>query len=305
MSTILQRIGAYAVKALPGNNNPPVQVRIDEDRLLLYPVSAPDPSGEEAYRDYINLGCALENAAIAANALGCREKVAFHFTLDENYVELTVEPAANPVHGDLLDALERLQVVSRPYIGKEFSAEQVAELVMTSREPDVFLRVFDTPDERASLLSFVEEAVVRQHRAARKDPGSGETHYASTWLSRLHLDRLLTAPAEVQRARELVQNAAVLLLFSTVHHNKEGWVNLGRSFQRIVLKAATMGISHSPLNMPCEEPSVRARLKENLGYIPEEPLLLVRFGYAEEPAPEEPQKKDKVSEERGRLTVDG
>lgn len=57
----------------------------------------------------------------------------------------------------------------------------------------------------------------------------------------------------------------------------------GRTFQRIALKATSLGIVHAHLNMPCEVESVRKKLSNHLGLNPDEQsLLLRRMGYAAE-----------------------
>lgn len=319
MRAILQRISAYTVKMLPGKGARHPKLRIGEDRLFLYPGSSHSPhkAGADDHLLYIDLGCALENALVAANALGYRGQVSLHFGDGEDYVELAVEPAGPPVNENFLEALENLRENPAAYREQSISADHISELVLACREPDVFLRVYDTPEERASLLPFVEEAVRLHHqdRGLRKELSSwlrlngasvaaqngvpsdqsGEAPRVAGWIKRFYLDRLLSAEGEQLQWRTLVENSAALLLFTTLHHNKEGWVNLGRSYQRVVLKAATMGISHSPVNMVCEEPVVRVQLKESLGYTPEEPLLLVRLGYAKEAAAGELLAEEDVS----------
>ena len=46
------------------------------------------------------------------------------------------------------------------------------------------------------------------------------------------------------------------------------------------LTATQLNISHSHVNMPCEEVNVRRQMAQKFGLTGLEPLLLIRFGYA-------------------------
>ena len=305
MRALLQRIISYAVKALPGNHTPSPKFRINGERLFIYPDKSRRLHQAEAdqHELFISVGCALENAVIAANAFGYQEKVTCRFTGEQEGIELALEPADGPWNLDLFEAMDEVQVNPKAYNGQNLSADQLIDLLLASKEPDVYLRVYDTEAEKASLLPFVEEATVLLHRnqgfrktiahwlrlneatlAAPGEEPSGQPPAAPlvpAWMVRFYREHFLSAEKEVKKAKELVEQAAALLLFTTPHHNKEGWVNLGRSYQRMALKATALGIDHSLVNMPCEEPSVRHKLKVDLGYVPEEPLLLMRLGHAE------------------------
>ena len=55
---------------------------------------------------------------------------------------------------------------------------------------------------------------------------------------------------------------------------------MGRSFERVVLTATLLDIKHAHMNMPCEVPSVREKLRIHLRLGDAHPLLLLRIGYA-------------------------
>lgn len=305
MSALLQRIVSYALKALPGNHTPSPKFRINGERLFIYPDYSRrlHQADADEHELFISVGCALENAVIAANALGYQEKITCHIDGGQADIELALEPADGPRNLDLFEAIAEVQVNPKAYNGQSLSADQLIDLLLASKEPDVYLRVYDTEAEKASLLPFVEEATVllyqnqwfrkalthwlRLDEASLAGPGEAPPSQPPAgplvpdWMIKFYREHFLSAEKEVKKARELVVQAAALLLFTTPHHNPEGWVNLGRSYQRMALRAAIMGIQHSLVNMPCEEPSVRRKLKEALGYVPEEPLLLMRLGHAE------------------------
>ena len=63
-------------------------------------------------------------------------------------------------------------------------------------------------------------------------------------------------------------------------NDKQSWINVGRSFERVALKATSLNIKHAHMNMPCEEIEIRTKLQKHLGLKDEQPLLLLRMGYS-------------------------
>jgi hypothetical protein len=69
-------------------------------------------------------------------------------------------------------------------------------------------------------------------------------------------------------------------VFVAEKEDPEGWIQVGRSFERFALQATVLGIRHAHLNMPIEVPEVRPAFADWLG-IPKRCLdLVVRFGKA-------------------------
>jgi hypothetical protein len=96
------------------------------------------------------------------------------------------------------------------------------------------------------------------------------------------MKNFVSAKSEAKRWKNLINQSAGFALFVVKENSKENWVKLGQSFERFCLKATQLNIKHAHVNMPCEEISVRQKLIKhfNLGN-GQQPLLLIRFGYAE------------------------
>lgn len=105
------------------------------------------------------------------------------------------------------------------------------------------------------------------------------------WLGKFILNTFATPDGEAKKCEKLIHGSSGLALFIAQTNDKESWINVGRSFERVVLTATALNIKHAHVNMPCEEVEVRKKLQQHLGLKNEQPLLLLRIGYAE-PMPE-------------------
>jgi hypothetical protein len=293
MRATLQKIINYAVKAPSPRDARPWTFRAEGCSLFIYPDYTRGASAAEgdSHELFIALGCAVENAVVAANAFGYREMVTCRFSDDQDYVRITLEPSESTNGQDLFLAIEEQEATRSVYKAQAIPAEQLADLALQARERDVFLKIFDTGEELRRLLPLVEEAAALQCRdkdypSWLRSPAGELMERASVprWMGRMYSAHTDAVKVEARKARELVQGSAALVLFATLNNNREGWVNLGRSYQRLTLRATALGIRHSLLNMPCEEKTVCEKLKRELGYGSEEPLLLIRLGYAEDGA---------------------
>jgi hypothetical protein len=99
-------------------------------------------------------------------------------------------------------------------------------------------------------------------------------------IGKLIFSKLTTPENEARRTERLIQSSSAIVLFTARKNKKENWVQLGRSFERFALATTICNISHSYINMPCEEQQVRQQLKQRMHLSDEEPLLLIRIGYA-------------------------
>ena len=86
---------------------------------------------------------------------------------------------------------------------------------------------------------------------------------------------------EAKKHAVLIESSSALVVFIAKRNDKNAWVNLGRSFERVALTATSLHINHAHENMPCEELAIREKLIEHLNLENgEQPLLLTRIGYS-------------------------
>jgi hypothetical protein len=127
-------------------------------------------------------------------------------------------------------------------------------------------------------MRFNEKAALQMKDGLRSATiGSPELSEA---IGKLIFSKFTTPEKEARKAKRLIEQLSALVLFTARKNNKENRVQLGRSFERFALAATTCNISHSYINMPCEEEQVRQQLKQLMHLNEEEPLLMIRIGYA-------------------------
>lgn len=308
MRATLQKIINYAVKAPSLLEARPWTFRAEGCSLFIYPDYSRLRAAEgDDYRSlFISLGCAVENAVVAANAFGYRETVTGRFSDEGDSIRITLEPAEAMNGQDLFLAIGERPAVRAAFKARAIPAEQLADLALQARERDVFLKIFDTEEELRHLLPLVEEAAALQYRDRDfptwlRNPAGELMEVGSVprWMGHMYAAHADAARLEARKVRELVQASAALVLFATTNPGREGWVALGRSYERLALRAAALGIRHSLLNMPCEEPVVCGKLKRELGWEGIEPGLLIRLGYEEEGASDKTKGTRWVSEPMG------
>ena len=109
------------------------------------------------------------------------------------------------------------------------------------------------------------------------------------WFGRLVMRGFATPRSQARSAAQAIRSSPAMMLFTVDRHDPRGWVDLGRSFQRVALTATTLDIKQAHMNMPCELPALREELRRHLDLGDAQPLLLLRIGYAK-PRPRSPRR---------------
>jgi hypothetical protein len=302
------RLIECATLAPSGHNTQPWRFRISngsiELRADLYrrlPVVDPDD-----HALYISLGCALENLVIAAEHDGLAARLDPYFG-DSNDPCIRVHLAPGEVNEDsgLYPVLARRQSNRRRYNRRKIKEEELARLLQAGRRDAVELRSFAVGSPEISPIiefvregnrqqfsdrTFVEELVSWVRFSRREVQRTSDGLFGPAlgfppvprWLGKFIMTRLLSPESEAKRQARAIDSSSHLLLFIARNHDKTGWIETGRAFQRVALTATLLGMAHAHVNMPCEVPTVRSRLAEHLGLVNrEQPLLLIRIGYAQ------------------------
>lgn len=295
----------YATLAPSGHNTQPWQFLIRDNAVVIYPdysrrLPVVDPDDHALF---ISLGCALENLIIAASHMGYRTRVDY-FPPDEDRECLRVVLMEEKVESDpdLFAAIPVRQSTRSKYDGKPVPAAHLEQLEKTGQQEGVSLCIFAERSEIEPLIELVKEANVAQFRdqafvrelvqwirfskkdlLARRDglnAASMGLPYAPAAVGKFILNHFATPEGEAKKCEKLIRGSSGLILFIAGSNDKPSWVNVGRSFERVALKATALNIKHAHLNMPCEVLEVRKKLQQHLGLENEHPLLLIRIGYA-------------------------
>jgi hypothetical protein len=271
-------------------------VLISPDVSRATPVVDPD-----SHHLYASLGCAAENLALAASALGRNAAVDF---ADQSDGGVQVSFGRGSAGKDpLFDTITKRQSTRNEYDGRivassdlklleaaaqidgsrvilvtdRLKIEQVMELILAGNTAQIENPAFR--DELKSWLRFSSASAV----------GKADGLYAACsgnptipdWLGNLIFGSVFTAAGENEKCVKQVRSSAGLAIFVADENDRPHWVKAGRSYQRFALKATGLGLKHAFLNQAVEVPEQRAKLAELLGIGGKRPNLLVRFGYGQ------------------------
>jgi nitroreductase len=309
---VLSRAGALelvrlATLAPSGHNTQPWLFEVREDAVVVRPdfsrrLPVVDPDDHALF---ISLGAALENLLIAAGERGLASEVEAFGAAEPDGILVRLRPArpAEAVAEPALAAaiLER-QSTRRTYDRRPIPSADLRRLEQAAARDGVVLRLLTSRADVETLVPFVEDGNRAQfgdpafvdeliswvrfgnaEAAARRDGLAGAAlgmPSVPRWAGALVMKRLLSGEGEARRTAEAVRSSSALALFATESNDRKGFVDLGRSFERLALAATALGLKHAHVNMPCEVLPVRERLRAHLGLGHAQPLLLVRLGYA-------------------------
>ncbi len=316
MGRVSTRLLTAAAQAPSGHNAQPWKFVAEGQRVRILPdlsrrLPAVDPDDHALF---ISLGCALENLVVAARGEGYNAEVDDTSLVGENSeIRVHLQPSeTEDRHEDrLYAAIPERQSTRRTYDGRPIPSADLRRLDDASRRDGTGFHLFTDPGRIEPLIELVEEGNRRQFSdpafveelvawirfnprevEGRKD---GLTHAVMglpsipRWLGRFVMRKLVTPGSQARSAARAIRSSAALMLFTTDRAHPRGWVDLGRSFERVALTATTLDIRQAHMNMPCEVPTLREELRWHLGLGDAHPLLLLRIGYAK-PMPRSPRR---------------
>lgn len=300
-----QEIIQYSVKAPSGHNTQPWKFKVLEDEIQIHPdferaLPIVDPDNHALY---IGLGCAAENCIIAAKAKGFKPALIIYKSDGVAIISIKMNTDPYQEKDVLVDYIEKRQVVKNGYKDTVVSEEVIGKLKGASVFEGIELYFLNTKKEiealetfivQGSNLQFGNEKFVRELldwlRFSKKEAErEGDGVWNATmgmpgvgrFLGELIIGKMATPKSEAKRWKKLINASAGFVLFTAQENNAKYWINLGRAFQRFALTATQLDLSHAHVNMPCEEVVVRNKMAKHFD-LPGHPLLLIRYGYAED-----------------------
>lgn len=305
MENQFKEIIYYATLAPSGHNTQPWKFSIKDNSFLIYPdysrrLKVVDPDDHALF---ISIGCALENLIIAANHMGYSAKVEyFPPTEEKDCIKITINKDKVEIDPALFNTIPNRQATRSKYDGRPIPPEDLEKLKKVSHQDKVSFILFTEQREIEPIIEFVKEGNVLQFRNKsfvneliswirfnKKDAltssdglnsASMGLPYVPTWFGRFILNNLVTPNGEANKCERLIRGSSGVALFIAESNDKQSWINVGRSFERVVLKATSLNIKHAHMNMPCEEIEIRTKFQKHLGLKDEQPLLLLRIGYS-------------------------
>jgi hypothetical protein len=298
----------FGTLAANSHNTQPWKFRLGADTIELLPdfsrrTPIVDPDDHHLF---ITLGCAAENVVIAANASNRPAEMSVR-TNGSVGTEIRILLAQGPggAHGTdaaLCKAIPARQSTKSEYDGQALSGSELRQLEEAAALPGVdVLLITDRPAMEQALEwiqagnsaqmdspAFVRELKqwIRYNPAAALASGDGlfsgcaGSPSAPTWLGPMIFDLAFRKDSENRKYARQLRSSAGLAVFVAEQEGPEGWIQVGRSFERFALQATVLGIRHAHLNMPIEVSAVRPAFADCLGVSGRRPDLVIRFGKA-------------------------
>ena len=281
-------------------------VRVVADTQRSLPVIDPDQRSL-----MISLGAALENLLIAARAYGLRPTVTYFPNGGAGRVVAEVTWAGGDARRDraMFAAIPERRTNRREYDGRGIFLQNRAQLTAQIPEGLGLHWVDDraTLNRLADLAHDTVRARVLDARAQAEQfawtrfgldearrRGDGVTVDAleyggpARWLAGRYFNPhswLLRfgAQSAARQAHSALRSSGSVALLTTPLGVEAQWLAAGQAYERLALKATTLGISHQPINEPIESDLTRSEVLRYFGAGGEQPLMMVRLGHAKSP----------------------
>jgi len=299
----------YAILAPSGHNTQPWLFRISQNSIELYAdrtrrLPIVDPQDRELI---IGCGCALYFLKIAARKFAYRAQVN-EFpdpTSNDLLASINIFPAEQPSSDELklFDAILRRHTNRNKFETRELSQETINRLIATANQADSWLRLISDGDERHAIADLVAQgdraqasnkyfrrelsSWVHPNRSQHLDGMPGYAFGVGDFASHLGPFVMRTfdwGNGQASKDTALALDSPVLAVLGSKLDTELSWLTAGQVLARILLQAASEGISASFLNQPIELEGLRTKLIELLhadGY----PQILLRLGYGPEIKP--------------------
>ncbi|MFC0397333.1 Acg family FMN-binding oxidoreductase [Paraburkholderia rhizosphaerae] len=293
----------YAVLAPSNHNTQPWRFIVDADTVQLCAdrtraLPVVDPFDRELL---ISCGAALLNLRVALNHFGlCYAITLFPSELDPDIiaqVRVSHDGYRDAALAELFDALPRRVTTRAPYVDEVISRPLQTKLIDACGAEGAIACCVDARSTRQAIAELIEEADhiqfadprfrrelaswIHPARTADGMPAYGAAvghmlDFAAPFVtSAIRIfDVGAGTPATDQR---FVEGSPLVVGIGTRQDNREGWVAAGQALERMLLVAASAGLTASYLNQPIEVSTLREPLR-GLLQIDAIPQLLLRVG---------------------------
>jgi len=294
----------FATLAPSSHNTQPWKFRLGDDTVDILPdfsrrTPVVDPDDHHLY---VSLGCAAENLLIAASACG-RPGEIMVLTDENGHALIRVMLGRGERRDiDLCAAIPSRQSTRSTYDGQPLSPDELGCLEESVNMSGVDLVIMTDRAKLGQALNYMQQGngaqfedpkFIRELKswirfnptAALKSgdglsgPSTGNPS-APSWLGPLIFGLTANKTSENQKLAKQIDSSAGLAIFIAEEENPEGWIKVGRAFERFALRATVLGIRHAHVNMPIEVTELRPAFADWLGVSGRRPDLIIRFGKA-------------------------
>ena len=301
---LLAELVRYATLAANSHNSQPWRFAVTANEITIAAdfarrCPAVDPDDHHLFA---SLGCATENLVVSASALGFKTNVSLD-EIDSGLIRIDLQ-RSTPRSSALFAAIPRRQSTRAVYSGERLSPATISEIEESARQPGVTVRAITAKDELETILEYVvagnsaqmrdvafvnelkhwirfNESVALKHRDGLFSGSSGNPTVPD-WFGRAAFGLVFTEKSENDKYRAHIRSSSGVIALSSDRNDRASWVNVGRSSQRLCLKATALGLKQAFINQPVEVPAVREQFASYLGVTTGRPDLLIRFGHGPE-----------------------
>lgn len=301
--SVLHREVIRCATLAPSNRNAqPWKLRLASESLLIHPdfmrrVPAADPDDEFLF---IGLGCAAENAGIAARAFGLRGEITYH-PAGRGGLKVDLSRATHIAPSALFHAIARRQSTRGPYDGRLPSLRELGILERCAKDLDVQIHLVTDPAkiERLAELVYAADTIrmsdpalmvelkqwmrFSERSALRERDGlftrCERDRTALRWLGTSVGDRMTSAHARREQHLRDVRTAGGFAVLIGAGRDPRHWATVGRACERLLLDATALNVRVEIVNEPIEVRATRAALGAELDSHSRLPDVLIRFGY--------------------------
>jgi hypothetical protein len=244
---------------------------------------------------FVSLGCAAENLALAAAALGWHANQ----TVDGDRIVIALDTAP-PATSALAGAIPVRQCTRAAFDGRPVAPEMLRQLENACREPNVSAILLT---ERAAIAD-VTDYVLEGNSAQMRDQAFmselvswmrfNETDAVASmdglfsrasgspslpaWVARPLLKLAFTEQGENRKYRDELDSSAGVVVLAADRSDTPHWIAVGRACQRFGLQATALGLKYSFVNQPVEVATLRSQFAASLGLGERRPDIVMRFG---------------------------
>ncbi|MCV2356394.1 Tat pathway signal protein [Paucibacter sp. B2R-40] len=299
-SQLQQELVRYATLAPSSHNTQCWTFQLLERAIVIAPdLSRRCPSVDpDDHHLHVSLGCAVENLAHAALAVGLQAHARWD-PAGAGAITVQLEPTKTVVT-PLFQAITRRQCTRADYDGsavsnadlrlleRAASGNGVRVMLLTERSATekvlAYVLAANTvqmgdPAFVAELKSWIRfSAAEAQARADGLFAGTTGSPVLPRWLASPLMGMFFTPKSENERYAKQVRNASGIAVFVSEADDKAHWIETGRCYERFALQATALGLRNAFLNQAVEVGAIRPQLASALGLGKLRPDLIVRFG---------------------------
>jgi len=249
-----------------------------------------DPGRRELY---ISLGCALENLLVAAEHFGFRHEVTYfpEYGNDELVASIAFQPGPRPSSGRAgipLGTIAQRHNDNGVYrsaplsedIRRTLEACRVeSELRLDLTDEHLFHRWVAQLTREADRLEFADPDFREELGRCMREGAFGLPKVLSR-LGSLAVSRLDLGDPLARQDQKIVSSAPLLGLISATSDTHLIHVRSGQLFERLWLRATSLGVSIHPMSQTMRHPDLRSAMAELIaarGWVPQH---LFRVGYS-------------------------